>query len=115
MSRPCWLRGRRVVGGEMHREQFLVGDLPRIVDDLDGLGMAGTSGRNRFVVGGFGGSAGITAGHVEHSVELPEHGLDAPEAAAGEDRLGPLRRDGWPAAAAPGIAAGADAGGAGSA
>src|SRR5439155_27274582 len=69
-------------------EKLPVADFRRIEPDLDGLGVSGPSGGNRLVVGRVGRSAGVTGDDRADAVQLLVHGLDAPEATAGEDGSG---------------------------
>ena len=74
-----------VVGhGEEDLEQLAVAHLGGVEAHLDGFGVAGAAGADDVVVGRVGGAAGVARGHVQDAVDLLEHGLDAPEAAAGQ-------------------------------
>src|SRR5690606_23801250 len=78
------LLGRVVRHRQEDLQQLPVADLPGPVTDADGLGMAGTAGADRLVVGGVGAAAGVTRQHLGHAGQAAEHRLGAPEAAAGQ-------------------------------
>src|SRR5262245_18048190 len=71
-----------------HVDHLLVADLGRVVDDLDRLGMSGAAVRDLLVAGIDAAPADIARGGADHAFDLVEVGFHAPEAAAGEGRLG---------------------------
>jgi len=77
--------GRIVGDGEEDAEKFSVGDLGRIVGDLDGLGVSGVAVADEFVFGGVGCAAGVSGGGADYAFDVLEDGLDSPEASAGKD------------------------------
>ena len=84
--------GGIVSDGEEDAEKFSVGDLRRVVGNLDGLGVAGVAVADEFVLGGVGCAAGVSGGGADYAFDVLEHGLDSPEASArkngGLPRLG---------------------------
>src|SRR5439155_13189764 len=73
------LRERIVVVPE-HVEELFVGDLGRVVDDLDRLGMAGAAAAD-VIIGRIGElPASIARGGADDAFDLVEIGLNAPEA-----------------------------------
>ena len=77
--------GGVVDDGEEDLEEFAVGDFGRVVDDLDGFGVAGGFGGDLVVGGGVGRTSGVTGGGCRDALDALEDGLGSPEAAAGED------------------------------
>lgn len=69
-----------VVGLPENLEQFVEGDLGRVVDDLAGFGVTGRT-RGYLLIGGVHDVPPAVAGsHLEHAVQLLEDGLGTPEA-----------------------------------
>jgi len=69
---------------EEYAQQFSVGDLRRIVDDLNRLGMAGVAGAHKLIFGSLSLSAGVAGGRGNHSPDVLEYSLHAPEASSGK-------------------------------
>jgi hypothetical protein len=76
----------RVVRLEEPLEQFAVADARRIERHLHDLGVARGAAAHVLVGRRLGGPARVAGNHVEHAVELFEHGFAAPEAAVAEGR-----------------------------
>ena len=80
------VEGSGVVGFPENFEEFVVGDLSRIVDDLAGFGVAGGALADLFV-GGIGHiAAAITGGDFQDAVHLVEDGFGTPETTGAEGR-----------------------------
>ena len=77
----------RVVGGEEHVEDVVVGDLIGIEGHADRLGMAGVAAADLPVGRVVDVAADIAAFDRAHPDHVLEHRLGAPEAPAREDRL----------------------------
>jgi hypothetical protein len=71
---------------EKDAQQFTVGDLRRVVDDLDRFGVSGFTGADDFVFGRFGGASRVAGGCTNDSFDVLEDCLNAPETSAGNDR-----------------------------
>src|SRR5262245_7962736 len=67
-----------------HVEQLLIAHLGRVVHDLHRFGVAGAAARYLLVAGIGVVPAGIARGGADHTLDLVEIGLYAPETAAGE-------------------------------
>src|ERR1700722_3068708 len=74
-----------IVDGEKDAEQLAVGDLRWIVDDFHGFGVAGIAAADGFVLGGVLRASGIAGGGAGDTFYVLEDGLDAPEAASGQN------------------------------
>ena len=74
----------RVVEGEEHLEQLAVGDDCGIEGDLHDLRVPRRAGAHRFVARMGHVPARVARRHARDAPQLLEHGLEAPEAAAGE-------------------------------
>src|SRR5664279_639667 len=76
----------RIDGVPVIGEQFLVGDLARVIDHLHRLGVPSAAGRDLFVarIGDI--AAGVARRGRDHPRHMVEIRFRAPEAAAGEDR-----------------------------
>jgi hypothetical protein len=85
--------GGVVDDGEEDAEEGAVGDLRGIVDNLDGLGVAGGFGGDLIVGGGGCGASGVACGGGDDSLDALKDGLRSPEASPGED--GGLFAVGW--------------------
>jgi hypothetical protein len=73
---------------EKNFQELAQSDLRRIVDDLYGFGVPGFAAADLFVVGIFHGAAGVAGGGAGDAFYVLEDGLNAPEAAAGNDERG---------------------------
>src|SRR4030095_6803536 len=76
--------GRVVHDGEEDLQNLAVGNLLRVVFDLDRFGVTGPAARHQIVVGGLLAAAGVAGDGVDYAGGVLEHALHAPEAAAGE-------------------------------
>ena len=76
----------RVVDGEEHPSRSLQREPARIEGDAHHLGVPGPPAAHGLVVRIGRRAARIARLDREHAVELVEHGFEAPEAAAAEDR-----------------------------
>src|SRR4051794_34231952 len=81
---PLPVRRGRIVQAEEEVEDVVVGDLRRVEDDLDGLGVAGAAGLHVFVARALERAAGVPDGRVDHAGQRADQLLDAPEATARE-------------------------------
>src|SRR5437660_5023400 len=77
--------GRIVRNREEHAQQFSVGDLRGIVDDLNRFGVAGVAGAHQLIFGSLSLSAGVAGGRGDYSPDVLEYGLHAPETSSGKD------------------------------
>ena len=77
----------RVVGhAEEDLQQLIVGDPRRVVHHQNGLGVPGRARAHLLVGRRPDLASGVPRDRGRNAVEVVEHGLDAPETAAGEDR-----------------------------
>ena len=84
---PLAIELRRVVGDvEEDFQDLSVGDLSRVVGDLDGFRMARFTGSDHFVVGRGGVAAGVAGDNLLNAFDVLIHGFDTPEASAGQHR-----------------------------
>ncbi|KAG1246543.1 hypothetical protein G6F68_014596 [Rhizopus microsporus] len=72
---------------EIDLQQLPIADLLGVVGDFHGFGVAGAAAADGVVVGGVFLAAGIAGHRAGHALDVLEHGLHAPEAAAGDDGL----------------------------
>jgi hypothetical protein len=75
-----------------HVQELLIADLRGVVDDLDRLGMTCPPARDLFITWIGGSAAGIAGGCADHTRDLIEVGLHAPEASAGKSSDRGFRR-----------------------
>ena len=103
--RPLAVELRRVVRHrEIDLQELAVGNFLGVEGHLDAFGMAGAAAADGLVVGGLLFAAGIAGHGVGHALDVLEHRLHAPEAAAGKHRgfePGASRRSFRPRAAGP--------------
>jgi len=69
---------------EEYAQQFAIADLRGIVDDLHRLGVPGVAGAHQLIFGSLSLSAGVAGGRGNHSLNVLEYGLHAPEASSGK-------------------------------
>ena len=77
--------GGVVDDGEEDAEERAVGDLRGVIDDLDGLGVAGGFGGDLVIGGGGRGASGVACSRRDDSLNALKDGLRSPEASSGED------------------------------
>src|SRR5580700_6709416 len=77
--------GGIVAHGKKDHENLPIGNLRRIEDDLHGFSVASLSGADILVVGRFCCAAGIAGCRGDHTFQVLEDSLNAPEAATGKD------------------------------
>ena len=71
---------------EENAQQFAVGDLRRIVDDLHGFGVSGLAGADHFIFGVLDRAARVAGSGADHTFHMLENRLDAPETATRHHR-----------------------------
>ena len=71
--------------GEEDAQERAVGDDGGVEEDFESFGVAGVFSADGAVVGCFRGSSGVADGGAGYAFDALEDGLDAPEAASGED------------------------------
>ena len=77
---------------EIDAQKRRITDLVRIVDDANRLGMPGRLGAHHVVARRFGIAPGISRGYELDALQVTEHHLHAPKAAAGKYGHGTRRR-----------------------
>ena len=85
----------RIDGAEEELHEEREGKALRVVFHFDGLGKTGVVAAHLFVGGVFRVAVGIAHAGVEHTVDLFEEMLGAPEAASGEIECGSIVHCGW--------------------
>jgi hypothetical protein len=77
-----------VMGGEEDPQKVSERDFRWIVGDADGLGVVRVAAANRFVIRSLGGSSGVSTDDINNPIQLLKYSFSAPEASAGENRIG---------------------------
>src|SRR5215469_5089221 len=86
--RPLAVQLRGIVILPKHLEQILIGNLGRVVLNLDRFGVSGAIGANIFVGGVWEMAASVANAGRNHAGNLPERSFDSPKAARRESGFG---------------------------